>query len=203
MKFEVRDDGSAVISGYVNAVGRESRVLHDVSGDFVEIVQPGCFQRALDKTETVGLMFNHERSVDAESLSLREDAIGLYAETVIKDAEIIDHAKAGELRGWSFGFYPEKDEWKTNEDGMRVRTLEDIDLIEVSILTKTPAYIATSIEMRGDDELMKEFRMAEGEVEVVQPPVVEKVEEQVDPEPSIDMTHLRREFEFMKLKGMK
>ena len=59
MKGEIRSDGTAQISGYVNVVDRESRVLHDVSGQFVEVIEAGTFRRALERAEKVGLMFNH------------------------------------------------------------------------------------------------------------------------------------------------
>ena len=46
-----------------------------------------------------------------------------------------------------------KDPWSNREDGMQKRTVEEIDLYEISsVLDKTPAYIATSIEMRGEEE---------------------------------------------------
>ena len=36
--------------------------------------------------------------------------------------------------------------------------MDELELREVSILDKTPAYIATSIETRDDDEILVEFR---------------------------------------------
>ena len=55
MKVEIRKDGTALITGYVNVVGRESRVLQDISGEFVEVIEPGTFARALSKVDSVGL----------------------------------------------------------------------------------------------------------------------------------------------------
>lgn len=169
MKVEIRKDGSALITGYVNVVGRESRVLHDVSGQFVEVIEPGTFQRALDKTDTVGLMFNHDRNVSTtdNTLELVEDNIGLYAKAMVKDAEVIRRAKENKLTGWSFGFVENSDTWDTRADGMRRRTITDLDLLEVSILDVTPAYIATSIEMRGEQATLKERRDLGDNVEIV------------------------------------
>lgn len=204
VKIEIRADSTALITGYVNVVGRESRVLRDASGPFVEVVQPGTFQHALEKNP-VGLMFNHLKPLGStdDVLELKEDNIGLYARALVHDADIVEKAKAGQLTGWSFGFFMNKDEWKTKEDGMRLRTLEDIDLAEVSILDMTPAYIATSIEMRGDQESLKEFRNVGEMVEVV----IEKREEPKESEPekekkedAVDMADLKRQLEFIKLK---
>ena len=47
MKVEIRKDGTALITGYVNVVGRESRVLQDISGEFVEVIEIGKFEREL------------------------------------------------------------------------------------------------------------------------------------------------------------
>ena len=157
MNVEIRSADSAVISGYVNAVERESRVLHRVGGmPFREIVRQGTFAKALKNGNAVQLMLNHERTIcDTNSgLELREDNIGLFAKAVISDKEVISCAKNGKLTGWSFGFKCKKDSW--NDTG-EIRTLEEIELDEVSILTKTPAYTATSIELRGGD-LLRECR---------------------------------------------
>ena len=205
MQIEIRADNTALITGYVNVAGRESRVLRDASGPFVEVVQPGTFQRALEKNP-VGLMFNHRQALGSteDVLELKEDNIGLYARALVHDSDIVEKAKAGQLTGWSFGFFVDKDEWKTKEDGMRLRTLEDIDLEEVSILDMTPAYIATSIEMRGEQESLKEFRNISEPVNVIQ------LEERTEPAPEdpekekkedvVDMADLKRQLEFIKLK---
>ena len=198
MKIEIRADNTALITGYVNVVGRESRVLADVSGKFIEIVKPTTFARALEKAESVGLMFDHVRTIGStkDGLELKEDNIGLYARAIVSDTEIIEKAKRNELRGWSFGFYinANGDEWTQNADGMRVRTLTDIELVEVSILDVTPAYIATSIEMRDGNNVLKEYRNVDANVEFIdnsEPPKDNPVE--------VDMNHLKRKFEFLIL----
>ena len=207
MKIEIRADNTALITGYVNVVDRESRVLRDASGPFVEVVQPGTFQRALEKNE-VGLMFNHIKPLGSteEALELKEDNIGLYARALVSDPDVIEKAKAGQLTGWSFGFFMNKDDWKTKEDGMRIRTLEDIDLAEVSILDMTPAYIATSIEMRGEQETLKEFRNNGEAVELIQPeeraedPAPEPPEPELEKAPEVNMADLKRQLDFIKIK---
>ena len=187
LNFEIRNADTAVISGYVNAVERESRVLHRVGGmPFREVVKQGTFAKALKNGNTVQLMLNHERVIcDTDSgLELREDNIGLFAKAVISDKEVISAAKNGKLTGWSFGFKCKKDSW--NDTG-EIRTLEEIELDEVSILTKMPAYTATSIELR-DGDILRECRF-ESDI------TVEKTAESVE---NSRFEQQKKYFEFLK-----
>lgn len=200
LKIEIRGD-HAIIDGYVNAVERESRVLPSVRGPFVEKIKAGVFERALNRAADVDLLFNHDKnrklgSISAGNLELFEDAIGLRAIATITDPEVIEKAQNNELRGWSFGFVDNKSEWAEAENGVAKRTLEDIELLEVSILDKTPAYIATSIEARGNTEKLTENRAYENRavVETTIAPVTNENR-------SIDYTVFEREIEMLKLKG--
>lgn len=159
MKVELRGK-TAKIEGYVNVCERNSRPINSERGAFIERIASGAFTRALNRNDNVGLMFNHVRPLGNQKegvLELREDAIGLYAVATVTDSEVIEKAKNNELRGWSFGFVKKADEWKT-EDNTEVRTLTDFDLIEVSILDITPAYIATSISTRNNTTELIEHR---------------------------------------------
>ena len=83
---------------------------------------------------------------------------------------MVDKAKRGELRGWSFGFVPLKQR-RTERDGMPLRTLEEIDLREVSLIDDRmrPAYVATSVYTRSEGGEEVEFRAMDGEtVETVE-----------------------------------
>lgn len=150
MKVEIR--GQQVhISGYVNAVERDSKVLYDKDGPFVERAESGVFRRSMERNANVGLKLNHGRdigSVAEGNLQLREDAVGLHASAVVSDPETVREARAGRLTGWSFGFADNAPCYEQKDGEVRKRTLKDIDLVEVSILTISPAYIATSIEAR-------------------------------------------------------
>lgn len=200
MKVEIRADGTAQITGYVNVVGRESRVLHDVSGPFVEVIEPGTFRKALETTDNIGLMFNHMRFLDGadHKADLREDNIGLYANVAVSDEEVITQARANKLTGWSFGFYIGNDKWDIRADGMRRRTITELELVEVSILDVTPAYIATSIEMRGDQAKLRERRDVGDAVELVDNSPVKSN----DPTPNMELEQqrlLKRKFDFYLL----
>lgn len=160
MKIEIRSNDCAVISGYVNAVERRSRVLtRPGAPPFREIVKPGTFRRALEKGNKVNLMLNHGRTLcdTASGLELKEDNVGLYAQAVVSDRETVDAARSGRLTGWSFGFCCQHDSWSSDSDGVELRELDDIRLDEVSILTNTPAYIATSVEVRDGGLIERRF----------------------------------------------
>lgn len=168
MKVEIRGD-AVCISGYVNAVERDSKVLHGQEGPFVERAESGVFKRALDRATNVALKLNHGRDIGSTgdgNLKLKEDAVGLYAEATVTDAEAVREARAGHLTGWSFGFSDRAPCYEQQEGTeVRKRTLRDIDLAEVSILTIEPAYIATSIEARSEGTA-SELRSTEDAPEV-------------------------------------
>lgn len=182
VKIEIRAD-SVVIDGYVNAVERESKVIRDRSGAFVEKIKAGAFQRALDRAKATGydvkVLFNHDyehqlTTANDKNTSIREDNIGLRCKCEIRDAEVIKKARAGELAGWSFGFIPirEKREHTEGSDVDR-REISELELKEISILdnTKTPAYNGTSIETRED---MIELRMMDDTAETVDTTAIEQ-----------------------------
>ena len=166
MKVEVRNN-KIIIDGYVNAVERESKVLYDTRGEFIEKIRAGVFQKALERADNVRVLLDHDQDrelADTKSgkAKLYEDNIGLRAIVEIEDTEVIDKAKSNKLRGWSFGFLCNKEDRKTNEDGIEERVVRDLDLLEVSIIDdrKYPAYIGTSIEMRDDEVKIAEYRNA-------------------------------------------
>ncbi len=173
MRLEIRND-SIILDGYVNAVERISKPIPSCRGKFVEKISAKAFQRSLEKRTNVDLLLNHDKnrklgSTSEGNLELFEDNIGLRAICTVTDKDIIEKAKKGELRGWSFGFYAEKDEWQDVENGYSIRTVEELDLFEVSIVdnTKNPAYVGTSIEMRNNEEVLMETRSQEAKVVIV------------------------------------
>ena len=172
MRIEVRSD-SVLLDGYVNATGKDSKPIPSPRGKFIEQIKPEAFQKSLEKRKNVDLLLNHDKkrklgSTSEGNLELFEDGIGLRAICTVKDSETVQKAREGKLRGWSFGFYPEKDSW-IDQDGTQKRFIEELDLFEVSIIddTRTPAYVGTSIQMRDNKEILVEERTLDVEVRVV------------------------------------
>lgn len=200
MRIELRSDNNILIDGYVNAVARDSRIMPSINGDFVEQVVPGTFHKALSRARNVDLLLNHNESrklgsIIEGNLKLFEDNIGLRAIATITDEEVIEKAIAGKLKGWSFGFYLNNDRWETDSKGIKRRFLEDIELLEVSILdnTKNPAYIATSIETRDNKEVLREIRTADFNA------VVEDIS-QVNKNKIINSIY-KKELQLLRLRG--
>ena len=173
MKVEIRAD-YVLITGYVNAVERDSRLLPSPKGTFVEQVRAGTWQRAISENEDIALLLNHDWTKKLgstkENLKLKEDSIGRYAEAKIYDADVIQKARNNELRGWSFGFVPQKQSWGKTDNDVDRRYLDDVKLNEVSIIDKSmlPCYSGTSIEARAEGDIYIETRSIEDNVEVIE-----------------------------------
>lgn len=161
MKVEIRNN-DITISGYVNIPERKSRVMPSIRGKFTESINGGVFQRALDRADEVKLLFNHRKDRELGStkgnLTLKEDAIGLYASATIQDEEVRQLAIDNKLTGWSFGFISKSDNWSEGKNGIQHRTIDDLELLEVSVLSSTPAYYATKVEARNTVEEIIEHR---------------------------------------------
>lgn len=207
MRVEIRAD-SVYIEGYVSAVGRDSRPISSPRGKFIEQILPKTFAKSLARKPNVELRFNHQRklgSTQEGNLELYEDNIGLRVKCTITDSEVVKKTRNNELRGWSFGFYKNKDRWEPTGEGIQRRYLEDIELTEVSILDKTPAYIATSIEQRGDEENAVEKRSVDDTPDVFD--LTDKKTDKKDgsnnePQEKRNLLSLQqKEIEYLKLKG--
>jgi len=158
MNITIRTDDTVEIDGYVNAVERLSKPLTDRNGTFVERICKGAFKRALGRAEDVRILLNHNWDRDLggladNNLKLEEDAIGLHARAIIKDADVVKKARNDELVGWSFGFTDREVE-NGEEKGLALREVKDLDLYEVSLIdrSKIPAYDGTLVAVRTADE---------------------------------------------------
>lgn len=157
MEIRVKED-SVEITGYVNAIERNSKPLMSRVGQFIERICKGAFKKALKRNDDVHILLNHDWNRDLGStkkgnLELEEDNIGLRVRACISDKDVVQKARNGELVGWSFGFQDREVE-NTIEKGMPYRAVKDLDLAEVSILDKrkTPAYDGTLIMARDDSD---------------------------------------------------
>ena len=167
MNVELRGE-SVVVTGYVNAVERYSKPitskLRGMWKTFIERMRAGVFKTALKRNDSVKVLLNHNwdrELADTKdgTAKLEEDNIGLRAEVIITDSEVVEKARQGKLVGWSFGFRTNADELGMDGE-VETRTVTDIDLFEVSILddSKRPAYNGTSIETRSEGGVMMEIR---------------------------------------------
>jgi HK97 family phage prohead protease len=162
-------DGKPVIEGYAAVFNEESQDL----GGFVEILEPGAFDDALDQ-DTVGL-WNHNDDIPLgrtknKTLEIAQDSKGLKYTIFVNqdDMEAMSkHAKVkrGDVNGSSFAFRVKSkergdemngDEWKlVGEAIVRVIKKGGIrDLFDVSPVTY-PAYSKASSQARSQAESLK------------------------------------------------
>lgn len=159
MDFEIRADGVLHIEGYVNAVERDSRiVMCPECGKCVEQIAAGAFGNALRAAKNVDMLLNHDKwrkigSTSEGTLALTEDSIGLRASADITDEEVVEKARNGLLRGWSFGFKATDTEIEQRSQGVPRRHVKALSISEVSLIDDRyrPCYAGTSIELRADE----------------------------------------------------
>lgn len=167
MKVEIRND-KVIIEGYVNAVERESRPLITEKGRVNEKIKAGTWKKALERAKNVNALLDHRAdkvlaSTKEGTVTLDEDEIGLRATVVTGDAETMEKARAGKLRGWSFGMYVNEESYEERANQLPLREISDLDILEISIIDDkmTPCYAATSIETRAGEEKTVEKRSTE------------------------------------------
>lgn len=160
--FEVRaieenTDGSLQVKGYANKTEKPSQPLKDVNGnEFIEVIAKGAFAEALRNSNDIDFLAEHDKqkilaSTSNDSLQLREDEQGLYIEATITPTsygkDYFTLIKSGILKSMSFGFRSLKDNWTKLSNGMYQRTVEALQLFEVSVV-KTPAYQDSILQAR-------------------------------------------------------
>ncbi len=159
MRVELRADGVLHLSGYVNVTGKMSRPVITGKGQkVIEVIEEQAFTKALARAKNITMTKDHDSGTvlcetRAGTLRLKEDAIGLHVDSDIKDEQTISEARAGKLKGWSFGMCNIVDSIEERADKLPLRTVKDFDLDHITlVVNKTPVYAATNIEMRADDK---------------------------------------------------
>ena len=171
MKIEVRADG-AHISGYVNATEKKSKPVMTPHGLCVEVIEPRAFEKALERGGDIGVTVDHDgthvyATTDDGTCTLYEDAIGLHADVLIRDPTVIELAKTGRIRGWSFGMFNVVDELEQRAGDVPIRHIKALDLDHIAlVVNKIPVYSATSVELRADVETVLELRSMEDKAQI-------------------------------------
>lgn len=204
MKVNIRND-SVVIEGYVNAVERNSKPLNSRMGKFIERIRKGAFSNALSRADDVRVLLNHDWNRDLGgtkdgSLELNEDNIGLHARFETDDKEVMEDARKNNLIGWSFGFKDRPNGVETRtEDGMPLRIVKDMDLLEVSVINrkKVPAYEGTLVTVRAEDDVQYNGEEFIDEVEVAEEVRAEQPKQEAEPA-AIDYSQYEKMISEMK-----
>lgn len=168
VNLQAEDDSLMKVGGYINVTERESEMLYSKrSGKwFKEIMKRGVFQRAIDKAKEIPLLFEHDwnkKLADTRNntLTLKEDNIGLKFEAIIEDRSVYEQVKAGVINSCSFGFRALEESIEPINSRLEKRTVSGIELLEVS-LVKNPAYVGSLAEVRAyEEEVAKDEAVVE------------------------------------------
>ena len=150
---EVRSQGRT-LTGYVAKFNSETRI-----GRYREIIAPGAFTDSLNSGADILALADHDTNAvigrsKSGTLTLTEDSEGLAftlnVPNTTRGNDILELAQRNDLGGMSFGFRVREngDTW----DG-DLRTLRNVDLFEVSVVSAHPAYGETSISVRSKPRL--------------------------------------------------
>mgnify|MGYP001004372889 CR=1 FL=1 len=141
---EIRTVGTQrVIEGYAAVFGKRSANL----GGFVEMVRDTAFNKTVKEAD-VRALFNHDENLvlgrsRSGTLRVAPDSRGLHYEitpgdtSYTRDLEIM--LERGDVDQSSFAFRAISDDWDTTEDGYPLRSLNEVALFDVSVVTY-PAY---------------------------------------------------------------
>jgi HK97 family phage prohead protease len=147
---EMRADGDGMsFTGYA--------IRWDVPSEplpFTERIAPGATTRSLRSRNEVKAFVNHDTnlvigSTRAGTLRMTEDDKGLLAQIDLPDTsyarDLSVSVQRGDVSGMSFGFSVVKDDWS---DDYSQRTIKELRLHEVSVVTGFPAYRQTTAAVR-------------------------------------------------------
>ncbi|MFF3062630.1 HK97 family phage prohead protease [Streptomyces sp. NPDC057909] len=144
-------DGGTVVTGYAAKFNTRSQDL----GGFVETIAPGAFTRALEESHDVRALINHDPNLvlgrtTAGTLRLTQDDIGLRYEVDLPNTtaakDLTESLKRKDISQSSFSFRAIREDWSYDTDGRELRTLQDLELCDVSPVTY-PAYLDTVSEL--------------------------------------------------------
>ncbi|AIA64050.1 head maturation protease [Staphylococcus phage S-CoN_Ph11] len=156
---KMTSEGDMIVAGYVNQTEQFSQEL-GLAKRFKEKISKGAFQRAISKSDRdIDFLAEHDSSVVLAStkngtLDLKEDDKGLYMEARVINTSAgrdwYEMISSGLITNMSFGFQSINDEWRSVGENLFERTINDLELFEVSAV-RNPAYAQSSISNRGLD----------------------------------------------------
>jgi len=144
-----------VIRGHAAVFNQLSEDL----GGFREQIAPGAFASAIDGSDDVRALFNHDSNFilgrnRAKTLRLKEDSRGLAIEIDAPDTQtirdlVLSPIERGDVSQMSFGFSvrPNGQDWAKDDEGRVIRTLKSLRTFDVSPVV-FPAYPQTDVGLR-------------------------------------------------------
>lgn len=108
-------------------------------GKVIEVIEQRAFERAISRAADIRMLLDHDRGhVLADTadgtLTVREDEVGLRAESVVTDPAVIEGAKKGLLKGWSFNMKNVVDSIEDRANQLPIRHVKDFDMDEITLV---------------------------------------------------------------------
>jgi len=151
VEMRVEDGDEPKITGHAAVFNKLSV---DLMG-FREKVAPGAFINSIEKSD-IRALWNHNPDYvlgrnKSGTLKLEEDKKGLAIEILPPDTQwardLMETIKRGDVDQMSFAFKTIKDSWENQDKKESIRTLEEVELFDVSPVTY-PAYPQTDVKVR-------------------------------------------------------
>ena len=176
VRAEAGEDGKPMIRGYAAVFNQLSEDL----GGFREQLSVGAFSDAMANSDVRALV-NHDPNLvlgrnKAGTLTMREDAAGLYVEITPPDTQaardLLTSMQRGDINQMSFAFTVNKEDqqWTRDGTGPWLRTIKKVSrLYDVSVVTY-PAYQQTTAAARAlqehqDAEGQQQMRAAQAQID--------------------------------------
>lgn len=169
------EDGRSRLVGVASVFDQRAKVRLPDGRIVHEEVAPSAFNNTLNRSD-IFLLWQHDMATPlartgAGNLNLRVTELGLEYEATLPDTQAARDAavlvRSGVVNKMSFGFTvpPGGDKITVRNDGSLVRTLHDVRLWEVSLVS-APAYSGTSAAVRSDafGMLCRQFGLDEAAV---------------------------------------
>lgn len=171
---EERTDAPLTIRGVAAVYGTETQI----GSYFRERIAPGAFRSALARGDDVRALVNHNpdlllgRTTNG-TLRLEDKDDGLHYQITLPNTQaardLFEHVRLGNISQSSFGFRVLREaqmEPATSPGGLPLRTIEDVELYDVSPVTY-PAYPTTTVSARSAAEALGEQAPADDDTAVV------------------------------------
>lgn len=186
LQVRAEEGKPTVIEGYAAVFGDETVI----GGAFAERVSRNAFEGA-NMSNTVAL-FNHDTNQPlarvGHGLELQVDERGLKYRFELGNQsyakDLAENIRMGNVSTSSFGFTVKEDSWERRDDGLNLRTIEQVDLLFDVSPTTQGAYPTTEVGLRSMElALENEGVLAVEEEEVrAYEEEEEKMEEEVEEE---------------------
>jgi HK97 family phage prohead protease len=128
-----------------------------------DTIIPGAYTKTLKKRDrTVKMRWNHFGPVIGKWTEMRQDERGLYVKGELTPGhsvaqDVLASLKHGAIDGLSIGFYPAK--YKEDEEGKR--TLQEIELVEISVVEEPADNAARITAVKADIEEVQTLKEIE------------------------------------------